>query len=419
MKPKFLFILCLLFSFAVFAQADTSQKIVEGRQNSFEQQQKPYVILISADGFRYDYAEKYQASTLLALREEGVKAEAMIPSYPSLTFPNHYTIVTGLYPSHHGLVNNYFYDPKRGASYSMHDQKTVRDGSWYGGTPLWVLAEQQHMLTASFFWVASEAAIKGILPTYYYNFNDTTPVENRIHDVVNWLQLPPDKRPHLITFYLSQADHAGHSFGPDAPQTAEAVHRIDSIIQELTDAVKETGLPVNFIFVSDHGMTKIDVDHSLSLPADIDTSKFITPRGAELLELYAKNKNDIADTYNKLKKEEKGFTVYLKTNVPARLHYDDKNDSMGRIGDILLVPTWPQAFNLSKRRAEIGAHGYDPTLVKDMLATFYAWGPAFKSRLQIPAFENVNVYPIVTTILGLNYTEKIDGTKTIAEEILK
>jgi hypothetical protein len=120
-----------------------------------------------------------------------------------------------------------------------------------------------------------------------------------------------------------------------------------------------------------------------------------------------------------LKKEEKGFTVFLKTNMPAHLHYDDKNDSMGRIGDILLLPIWPQAFNLSKRKSDIGAHGYDPSLVKDMLATFYAWGPAFKNHLQIPAFENVNVYPIITTILGLDLTEKIDGTKTIGEEILK
>jgi hypothetical protein len=166
-------------------------------------------------------------------------------------------------------------------------------------------------------------------------------------------------------------------------------------------------------------MTKIDVEHALSLPADIDTSKFIIPRGAELLELYAKNKDDITDAYNKLKKEEKGFTVYLKTNMPAHLHYDDKNDSLGRIGDILLLPTWPQAFNLSRRKPDIGAHGYDPSLVKDMLATFYAWGPAFKSHLQIAAFENVNVYPIVTSILGLKDTEKIDGADTIAREILK
>jgi len=418
MGKKFFFIVCLLYSCISSAQADTAQKIVEGRENSIDQQQKPYVILISADGFRYDYAEKYQAKTLLALSGNGVRAAAMIPSYPSLTFPNHYTIVTGLYPSHHGLVNNYFYDPGRKATYGMRDASAVKDGSWYGGTPLWVLAEQQQMLTASFFWVGSEANIKGTLPTYYYAFNDSIPIDRRIQTVINWLKLPPEKRPHLISFYISRVDHEGHSYGPDAPETAEAVRWVDTTIQKLTDAVKQTGLPVNFIFVSDHGMTKIDVDHPLSLPPSLDTSKFIIPRGSELLELYAKNKANISDIYKKLKKE-KGFTAYLKSSTPSRLHYSTKDDVMNRIGDILLIPTWPQAFNLSTRKLNPGAHGYDPRLVKDMLATFYAWGPAFKNHLEIPAFENVNVYPVITRILGLSYHEKIDGNSKLAREILK
>jgi len=402
-----------------FAQADTTQKVIEGRINSPEQQQKPYVILISADGFRYDYAEKYKASNLLELSSNGVRAEAMIPSYPSLTFPNHYSIATGLYPSHHGLVNNYFYDPTRKASYGMRDGKAVRDGSWYGGTPIWVLAEQEKMLTASFFWVGSEAAIKGILPSYYYTYNDSIPMDRRINIVVNWLELPPEKRPHLIMFYISQADHAGHTFGPDAPETSEAVRWIDSSIQKFTHAVEETGLPVNFIFVSDHGMTKVDLDHPIPMPNAVDTSKFIIPRGAELVELYARDKNDIAGTYNKLKQEENGFTAYLKSNMPERLHYSDKDDVMGRIGDIILVPTWPRVFNFSNRKSDAGAHGYDPSLVKDMRATFFAWGPAFKEHLSIPPFENVNIYPIVTKLLGLTYQEKIDGTSKIANEILK
>jgi predicted AlkP superfamily pyrophosphatase or phosphodiesterase len=419
MRRHLVFILCLFYSCIASAQADTSQKIIAGRRNSPEQQQKPYVILISADGFRYDYAEKHQAKTLLALSNEGIRADAMIPSYPSLTFPNHYTIVTGLYPSHHGLVNNYFYDPNLKAAYGMHDAKEVRDGSWYGGTPLWVLAEQQQMLTASFFWVASEADIKGILPTYYYAFNDSIPIDHRLQVVLNWLQLPAEKRPHLITFYLSQVDHQGHSYGPDAVETAEAVRWVDSTIQKLTDAVKQTGLPVNFIFVSDHGMTKVDTEHPLSMPDAVDTSKFIIPRGAELVELYAKNKNDIPGTYNKLKNQEKGFTAFLKTDMPARLHYGAHDDVMNRIGDILLIPAWPRTFNFSTRKPNPGAHGYDPFLVKDMLATFYAWGPAFKNHLQIRAFENVNVYPVVTKILGLTYHEQIDGSPKIAEEILK
>jgi predicted AlkP superfamily pyrophosphatase or phosphodiesterase len=410
----FLFCYCLLQ-----AQVDTTQKIIEERRNSIEQQKKSYVILISADGFRYDYAEKYQAKTLLSLSGQGISAASMIPSYPSLTFPNHYTIVTGLYPSHHGLVNNYFYDPARKETYSMRDSATVTDGSWYGGSPLWVLAEQQHMLTASFYWVGTEAAIQGIRPTYYYKYNEAIPMERRIQIVTDWLQLPPEKRPHLITFYLSNVDHEGHNYGPDAPQTAAAVRWIDSTIQRLTAAVKLTGLPVNFIFVSDHGMTKIDTDRPLSMPAAVDTAKFIIPNGAELVELYAKNKDDLMSIYNKLKKEENGFVVYLKTNMPAGLHYGANDDVMNRIGDILLIPVWPQTFNFSIRKPHLGAHGYDPALVKDMLASFYAWGPAFKKNIHIPSFENVNVYPVVTKILGLKYNGKIDGTTKLAEQVLK
>lgn len=419
MKRHLPIIFCLFCSYLLSAQTDTVQKIVEGRRNSIEQQKKPYVILISGDGFRYDYAEKYEAKTLLALSRQGVRATSMIPSYPTLTFPNHYTIVTGLYPSHHGLVNNYFYDPERKDIYSMRDPKTVQDGSWYGGTPLWVLAEQQQMLTASFYWVGSEANIKGILPTYYYRYNELIPIDRRIQIVIDWLKLPPDKRPHLITFYFPQVDHEGHSYGPDAPQTAEAVRWLDSSIQKLTDAVKLTGLPVNFIFVSDHGMTKIDSDHPLSMPTVVDTTKFIIPRGAELIELYAKNKADINTTYAKLKKEEKGFTAYLKTNMPARLHYGAGDDLRNRIGDILLIPLWPQTFNFSNHKPNPGAHGYDPSLVKDMHASFYAWGPAFKNNLKIPSFENVNIYPVVTKILGLKYQDKIDGTTELAKKILK
>jgi predicted AlkP superfamily pyrophosphatase or phosphodiesterase len=301
----------------------------------------------------------------------------------------------------------------------MRDSKTVQNGEWYGGTPLWVLAEQQHLLTASFYWVGSEANIKGVLPTYYYAFNEAIPIDRRIQIVVDWLQLPPEKRPHLICFYFPEVDHEGHSYGPDAPQTGKAVRWLDSSIQKLTDAVKLTGLPVNYIFVSDHGMSNIDIDHPLSMPAAVDTNLFIIPRGAELVELYAKNKADILPTYNKLKKEEKGFTTWLKTNMPPRLHYSAKDDVMNRVGDIVLIPVWPLTFSFSTRKPNPGAHGYDPYLVKDMLASFYAWGPAFKTNLRIPSFENVNVYPVVTKILGLTYKEKIDGTPALAKRILK
>lgn len=401
----------------VMAQTDTVQHVIAGNRNTPEQQKKPYVILISADGFRYDYAEKYQASHLLELSDGGVRAASMIPSFPSVTFPNHYTIVTGMYPSHHGLVNNTFYDAKKNDKYSMGAKEKVRDGSWYGGTPLWVLAEQQHMIAASMFWVGSEAAIKGVRPTYYYDYNEQIKVAQRIEIVKQWLSLPEDRRPHLITFYLSEPDHAGHRYGPGAPQTAEAVKSVDSTIYQLTEAVKSTGLAVNFIFLSDHGMTSVDQEHPLAIPAAVDPEKFMIPASGTMVDLHAKNKADIMPVYEQLKKEEKDYKVYLKTEMPERYHYGAKDDKMDRIGDILLVPEWPKVF--SKGKPGNGVHGFDPQKVKDMHATFFAWGPVFKNHLKIPSFENVNVYPLVTEILGLKYTEQIDGRKEVLHGILK
>lgn len=419
MRKWFLVFILFLYAYSSISQADTVQKIIAGRRNSVEQQQKPYVILISADGFRHDYAEKHGAKNLLALAQQGVKADGMIPSYPSLTFPNHYSIVTGLYPSHHGLACNYFYSPQRKQFYSMKDTATVRDGSWYGGTPLWVLAEQQQMLSASFYWVGTEADIKGIHPTYYYVYNEDIPIDRRIQVVMEWLQLPEEQRPHLITFYMPDADHAGHDYGPDSKQARDAVRYIDHTIQKLVNAVKTTGLPVNFIFVGDHGMTKIDNKNVLHTPSAIDSSKFFIPKGFELMELYAKIKKDILPTYNKLKKEENGFNVYLKANMPAHLHYGEKDDVHHVIGDILLIPRWPKIFYYRNSKPDPGAHGFDPSLVKDMYTIFYAWGPNFKSNIKVPAFENVNVYPVVTKILGLHFEDKIDGSTELAEKIVK
>jgi predicted AlkP superfamily pyrophosphatase or phosphodiesterase len=416
-KMRLLTIALLAITSQAIAQNDTVQHVVAGRTNSPAQQKKPYVILISADGFRYDYAERYKAENLLRLSKEGVRAESMQPSYPSVTFPNHYTLVTGLYPSHHGLVGNSFYDPAKKESYSMSAKDKVRDSSWYGGTPLWVLAQQQQMLSASLFWVGSEAAIKGIRPTYSYNYNEAIPMQRRIEIVKDWLTLPEAQRPHLITFYLSEPDHAGHRYGPEAPETAGAVRMVDSVIARLTEAVAATGLPVNFVFVSDHGMTSVGREHPLAMPAAISRERFIIPSSGTMIDIHAKDTADIQPLYEQLKKEEKDYKVYLRADVPAYLHYAAKDDRTNRIGDIIVIPEWPKVF--SGRKPGGGYHGFDPTKVKDMHATFMAWGPRFKQGLKIPTFENVNVYPLVAELLQLEVRERIDGDQKVLHQTLK
>lgn len=414
----------LIYSFYFFVSAgtmhaqDTLQQVVAGRKNADRQLNKPYVILISADGLRYDYADKYNAVNLLNLRRSGVKAKSMIPTFPSVTFPNHYSIATGLYPSHHGLVYNQFYDRNRKASYTMHDRKAVEDGTWYGGTPLWVLAEQQGMLSASYFFVGTEAPIQQTSPTYWYRFNDNTDIDYRIDKLVEWLKLPEDVRPHLITFYISDVDHDGHKYGPDAPETQAAVQRVDKAIGSMVQKVNALGLPVNFIFLADHGMAAVDTLTRINISTMIDTGAFIIRGGGTSLHLYAKNAADILPTYEALKKREKNFTVYLRENIPAQWHYNKNDDLFNRIGDIFIVPTYPKVLSGYTNRISPGAHGFDPAM-KKMHASFYAWGPQIKKGKTIPAFENVHVYPFICQLLGLTYTHKIDGDPAVLEKMLR
>lgn len=411
-------ILCFLFVSAITGQ-DTTEQIVPGRMNSSLQQQKPYVILISADGFRHDFAEKYQAKNLLQLRKKGATAAYMTPSFPSLTFPNHYTIVTGLYPAHHGLVDNSFFDFNKKQTYSMADKKMVADPYWYGGTPLWVLAEQQKMLSASFYWVASEAPIQNLSPTYHYIYNEKISIDTRIEKVKQWLALPAEKRPHFISFYFPDVDHAAHMHGPDSKETAEAVQFVDESIGRLNAVAEASGLPVNIVFVADHGMAEVDHQHTLPYPAFIDTANFLINNGSAVLQLYAKDPSAISTMYQQLKKEAKDYDVYLKAEMPDKLHYQAKNDRFNRIGDILLLAKLPKVFTRQGKPTSPGKHGYDPTL-PDMRASFQTWGPAFKKDLKIDGFENIHIYPMIATILGLKYdASKIDGKKEVLQQILK
>lgn len=421
MKKHFFFLLILSFNF-FFSQSDTAQIVVPQRENSQLSETKPYVILISADGFRNDYAKKYKAQNLLKLSENGVAAEAMMPSFPSITFPNHYSIITGLYPAHHGLVDNFFYDYKRKDFYAMNNKDRVRDGSWYGGEPLWALAEKQGMLSASMFWVGSESDAGGKRPSYYYNYHEKFSPEDKVEKVISWLKLPADKRPHFITLYFPEVDHEGHTFGPDSPETETSVHLIDAAVGSLVQKVKDLGLKnVNFIFLSDHGMIKVAKEDPIAIPEMLlDKTRFDFYNSQTLLRVVVKNPAEVKSVYHELKKNEtENYKVFLDKRFPKRLHFSEKDDRYNRIGQILLVPKAPNIFLEKGKKTSIGKHGYDPKTTPEMRATFYAFGPAFKDHLEINKFSNVNVYPLIAKILGLKITEPIDGKIQVLERILK
>jgi len=400
--------------------------------NSAATQAKHYVVLVSLDGFRYDYAKKYGAKHILALAKEGASApDGMVPSYPSITFPNHYTLATGLYPEHHGIVANTFYDPGRRQRYSYTDKATVTDGSWYGGTPLWVLAEQQGMRSACFFWPGSEAAIQGVRPSYYLAFDNKFPDEQRIDQVVSWLQLPADQRPHFITLYYSQPDHSGHEAGPDSPEVRNAVRHVDDLVGRLKSQLDALHLPLDLIVLADHGMERVQGTW-IDLDQYADLSGFTTDGP----NLYANGDPAAAEAaaakaYNQLKKADSRFTVYRLKNVPAGLHYNQNP----RAGDPVVIPTGPYAIRAhapeanasamgtatgprGERPPPAGMHGYDPAQMPSMRAIFYAAGPDIRPGATVRPFENVNVYPLIAHILDLN-PPKTDGSLNVLSGILK
>lgn len=389
------------------AQADTSQKVVPNRLNSAFQEQKPYVILISLDGFRWDLADLYQAKNLQKLRDEGSSAPYLQSSFPSLTFPNHYGIVTGLYPAHHGIVDNIFYDKAKALLYRKSDKKMAVDSSWYGGKPLWVLAEEQKMLSAVYFWPGSEISMNGIRPTYYYNYNEVTPVKRRADVVASWLALPTERRPHFIAMYYHQVDKAAHNYKVQSEQTQQAVQQVDEAIGQLMEIVKRSGLQVNIIVVSDHGMTTIDQENTIPMPQILKSDQYIVPPGNSMLHVYAKNARAVKLAYNALRLDS-SFTTYRLKDVPKRWHYGKKDDWYSRVGDLILIPKLPRVFNVNGVKPDIGQHGFDPQL-PDMRAIFYALGPQLKRSTKVEPFENVHVYPLIANILGLKIDHQVDG----------
>lgn len=402
--------------------SDTAQVVIPNRFNNADAKTKPYVIMISTDGFRYDYAKKYNAQNLLKFSNEGVQAKTMIPSYPSITFPNHWSLITGLYPSHHGLIDNYFYDYGRKEKYAMSKKENAEDGSWYGGTPLWALAEKQGMVSASMQWVGSASDAGGMRPTYYYHYHEKFRPTEKVDKVINWLKLPESQRPHFIAMYFPEVDAAGHHFGPEARETETAVQLVDAAIGSLVQKVNDLGLEnVNFIFVSDHGMIQVDGGNPLEIPMMLfDKKRFDFYNSQTLLRVYVKNPEEVKKVYKNLKiNKTDDYEVYLDKKLPRYLHFSSRDDRYNRIGQILLIPKAPKVFLEKNQKTSVGKHGYDPMLVPEMKATFFAWGPEFKNNFVVDEFSNVNVYPLVAKLLGLKTENKIDGKLKVLKETLK
>lgn len=311
----------------MYAQPIAPVVVVNHGPNSAAQEAKPYVVLVSVDDFRYDYAQKYGAKNFLALAGHRASApQGMSPSYLSITFPNHYAILIGLHPEHHGIVAMTFRDPQRKQHDSFRDSQAVTDGTGYGGVPLWSLAERQGMRSACFFWPGSEAEIAGARPTDYLRYDDSFPDEKRVGQAIAWLQLPGPQRPHCITLYYANVDPAGHQSGPEAQETKNAVQRVDELVGELESEIKKLPLRIDLIVVSDHGMETEQGDW-INLDKYADLSDFETDGPL----LYPNSEAAAQAAYQKLGCASDKFAVYRRADFPKELHYDGNPRRMIRL----------------------------------------------------------------------------------------
>ncbi len=420
-------IITWIILFLIFSSCSKKVHLVNSqiKQNSPSAITKPYVLLISLDGFRWDYVQRFKPPHLSQFIKKGVNAESLIPSFPSKTFPNHYSIATGMYPDTNGIVGNSFYDYKSGLIYSINNRERVEDGRFYAGTPIWVQAAMSGMVTASYFFVGTEAEIQGYRPTSYYNFDGKVSHQTRVNQVLAWLSLPNKLRPHLITLYFEDMDKTGHKFGPNNDDKLKnALFKLDASLGVLFEGVKDSKLPVNIVIVSDHGMMNVPVGHYIPLEKIEDKDSYLAVDNGSLINIHPKEPSQTNAIFNKLieKAKSQHYKVYKTENTPG-FEYIPQNENWGAIQIVAdkgyyFLENEKIKIKKNSENAVNGAHGFNP-INEEMHGIFYANGPAFKKGLTIPSFKNIHIYPILCQILGLDIPDNIDGKQEVLDGILK
>lgn len=377
------------------------------------------VLFVSLDGFRADYLTRPGAVRLRALAASGVRAERMFPSFPSKTFPNHYSLATGLYPAHHGIIANVMQDSTIGKTFLLADTMVTHDPRWWGGEPLWNTVERQGKKSASFFWVGSDIKINGRYPTWYRPYDGRVPNATRVQTVLDWLSLPAGTGPAFVSTYFSDVDDAGHRYGPSAPQTDSAISRVDSMVGALVDGLATRGLSahVNIVVVSDHGMAALAPERVIYLDDYVDLSRMrvvdLSPVGAFIPEPTYEG-----EAYARLVKAHPHLQVYRKGQIPGRFHFD----SHPRITPLVTLADegWTLTTHAIVARSGLpagGNHGFD-TALPSMGALFIAAGPRFKQGLIVPPFQNVHVYSLLAGLLAVTPAPN-DGSPDSTRHMLR
>lgn len=354
------------------------------------------VILVSIDGFKPDYLQRNVTPTLLRLADQGVKADVMRPSFPSITFPNHYTLVTGLRPDHHGIVGNTMIDPQiPGVRFTLSNRDAVTDRRWWDqAEPVWVTAEKHGVPTATMFWPGSEADIHGIRPGKWQVFDGKVSPNSRVDTLLSWLDQPV--RPGFLTLYFDDVDHAGHDFGPDSREVTEAVAHVDQALARLTAGLEARHLQANIVIVSDHGMAATSEQRVIYLNSLIpqDSFKVVTGGTYAGIEIAPGKQEQVESA---LLKRHAHMECWRKEAIPARFEYG-KNPRVPSLICLADVGWLIFAEPNPKNRLNGGAHGYD-NLAPEMAALFIANGPAFKAHYRQASLDNVDVYPLLMRLI--------------------
>lgn len=382
-----------------------------------QEAEPPVTILISIDGMRPDYLERGLTPNLAEFRRRGVAA-TMRPSFPSKTFPNHYTIVTGKRPDRNGIVGNLMIDPARpDQKFSMGDARQALDPFWWQeAEPVWITAEKAGLRTATMFWPGSEVAHGGIRPSDWMRFDQNIGNAQRVNTVLDWMRRPAAIRPRLVTMYFDTVDTAGHRFGPGrSPELDAAITEVDSRIGDVVRGVEAMSVAANIIITADHGMAETAEDRVIQLDELIDRASYLAVEAGPYAAIEPAAGTDDR-VHQALLKPHPHMACHRKEELPAHLHYG-KNP---RVAAIICIAEsgWTILSGIPPYPVKGGAHGYDPTH-PDMHALFMAFGPSIKPMASVPVFDNVDVYPLIAALTGFAPLPSDGNAATLAPLIAR
>jgi predicted AlkP superfamily pyrophosphatase or phosphodiesterase len=385
--------------------------------------ERAILILVSIDGFRWDYLDRFKPPALTRLADEGVRAEGLIPQFPSKTFPNHYTIVTGLTLAHHGIISNNMRDRDIPGEFTMSNRDVQNDPRWWGGEPVWNTAERQGRKAAAMFWPGSEAIIGGRRGTYWTPYDDDLPHAERVKRILDWLKMPEEQRPSFLTLYFSDVDSAGHSRGPDSEDVKNAVMRVDKSLGDLVAGVRQLGMDdrVHYVIVSDHGMAALDPDRMIVLDDYIDVSTAQVTDWAPVLGLSPKD-GDVERMYGALKDKHPALAIYKSSELPPEYGLRGHPRlpaivGVAKEGWFITSTREINRWGEPDRHAPGGTHGYDRNL-RSMHGLFIANGPRIKRGVRVDEFENIHIYDFMCAVLGLE-PAKNDGDPAVTRDMLR